>query len=115
MLGYVCDDFRKPIGRVLRRQFVERAVVLPADHVFAGDLADDLVAAFFLEDLLERLELGDAFEPFLAFELFFEALCGESALGDVVTFVLVFYFQVGEGGVERDGAEGGGGAVFGGD
>src|SRR5262249_47360362 len=88
-LAHDTNNFlRKARWFVLRRQLIERSVVLPADHVLAADFADDFVAAFFLEDLFERLELRDAVDPFLAFELFLKAVRGESPLGDVVDFVL---------------------------
>src|SRR5262245_52482721 len=85
---------RKSSFRVLGIQLIEWPVVLPADHVFAGDFADDFVAAFFFEDLLERLELGNAFDPFLALELLLKAMSSEGALGDVVDFVLVLNLEV---------------------
>ena len=60
----VGDLVGKAAGVLLRRQFVEGAVVGPADHVGALHLADDLVAAFFsLKMLLERLELRHALAP----------------------------------------------------
>ncbi len=43
---------------VLSGQFVEGAVVLPADEVLAGQFADDFKAAFFLEDLLDVRQAG---------------------------------------------------------
>ena len=73
---------------LLGRQFVERAVVVPADHVGALHLADDLVAALFLEDLLQRLELGHALDPLLALELLFQPLGSEGTLRDVVNLSL---------------------------
>src|SRR5262249_44143280 len=86
---------------VLRRQLIERTIVGQANQVGALDLADDLVAAFFFEDLLERLELGDAVDPFLALELLFEAMGREGALGEVVDLVLVFDFEVSQLGMNR--------------
>ena len=85
---------------ILRRQFVEGAVIIPADQVFARDLADDFVAAFFLEDLLERLELGHAFDPFLRLELLLKPLSGEGPLGDVVDLVLMLDLEIGEVGID---------------
>src|SRR5262249_6737776 len=61
------DRLRIAAGLLLGRQVVERAVVGPADHVGALDLAGDLEAALaFLEALLQRFQLRDALDPLLA-------------------------------------------------
>ena len=57
---------REAVLVLLRRQVVERAVVLPAEHLGALHLADDLVAVLaglLLEELLDGLEVRHAVEP----------------------------------------------------
>src|SRR5262249_46251188 len=63
--GHLSDHRGKASGMLLGRQLIERAVVGPADHIGAGDLALELVATLLLEDLLQRLELRHTLDPFL--------------------------------------------------
>ena len=92
------DVGRIPVRRVLRFEFVEGTVVGAADQFFALDLADDLEAflRLLLEELFERLQLGNALDPFLGFELFFEPGRLEGRLADVINLAALLDLEIDE-------------------
>src|SRR5262245_40672156 len=69
LLDDVGDFFREAGWMLLSRKIVKRADVLPADHLGALALADDLVAflRFRFEDLLNAVEVRNAVEPVATF------------------------------------------------
>src|SRR5262249_12687948 len=105
------NDLRELLGEaryvLLGVELVERAVVSPADHLGAGDFADDFEAffAFFLEELLDRLQTRrrgllavraiDVDFDIILGRVFAGARRGEGGLADVVGVALVLHFDVG--------------------
>ena len=113
------DDLRhflgEAVGRVRGRDVVERAVVGPAQHLLALDLADDfdrLLAGLRLEHLLQTDEVGHLLEP-VALALRRpgvlvgvgrtrgHAVLFEDPLGDVVDLALEPHFEVRQFRVDR--------------
>src|SRR5262245_15257428 len=83
--------------------FVERSVILPPQHFRSSQFTEDFIAAFFLEDLFNRLWFRHPVDPFFSPKLLFKALRCEGTFGQIIHFISMANPQIGEGRVDRNG------------